>query len=428
VKIRTAILAISHVALAAAGFALHQAYTPAPVAATPPPVEKPSLSRLDSATAHAVPVSNNPADSPWSATDCRKAWHALKGSHLPPRELAILRRQIMELWLHKDLRSALITWTDEETLGPSPKYSLDYAIRGHEAELLDWILAGDFGLDGKSLLNEWAKQVSTNPDALIAALPRLPDDCKEGVLLTLFPMNLKGEELDRRIAKIADLPTEAEREKAWGRVLDGVRDNTRFNRAEDRFHELLYRDDVPPAAHRTAVEGYAARLTDETEPPKALEAFRKLTPEDQQTVGPKLLERAAANPFLSSTITNALTMLVESNQWELIEEKGAQALDDSFQNLKPDSEEITRWAMQLPPRDETAAIFRHAVAGRFRDDLNAGAEWAHSLQDGWYRDQALAQLAIAADLTAGHAKLRDEALGEIKDANLRQEIEASRTK
>lgn len=427
-KTRTALLAVSHVALAAAGFALHRADTPASSAATPPPVEKSPASRLSSATPEA-PTTNIPGDSPWSATDCRTAWHALKGSQLPPDEIAILRLRIMDEWLKKDLHSALIAWTDEETLGPNLRYHLDGAIAGHEKELLEWILAGDFGLDSKILLDQWAQFASKDPDILLATLPRLPEERQEELIPKLFPTGLNREQLDARIARIAEIPDEALRVKAWIRMLQGVRDDARLNGREDRVAELLVREDVPPEARRAAAESYAIRLADEREPPKALEAFRKLSPEDQRTVGPKLLEQAGSySSFHASAVTNALTMLVESNQWEVIESQGPPALDDFFKTCSPNAEAVSRWAMQLPARDEAASIFRHAVAGRFRDDLNAGAEWAHSLDEGWYRDQALAQLAIAA---AGNIRLCDQAIGEIQDPDIRQEMEtwqASRKK
>jgi hypothetical protein len=349
----------------------------------------------------------------------------LKGSQLPPAEIPILRQRIMDEWLKTDLHSALIAWTDEESLGPNLQYNIDNAIAGHEQEMLEWILAGEFGLDGKVLLDRWANAASKNPDFLLAALPRLPEEGRNGLISRLFQPGLKREQLDARIAKIAEIPDQTLQVKAWVRVLDLVRDDARFNGREDRVAELLVRPDVPPEARRAAAEGYAIRLADEREPPKALEAFRKLAPEDQRTVGPKLLEQAVSySGFHTSAVTNALTMLVESNQWELVEAQGPQALDDFFKHRKPNAEVVSRWALQLPPRDETAAIFRHAVAGRFRDDLAAGSEWARSLEDGWYRDQALAQLSIAAE---GNTRLRDEAIGAIQDPDVRQEMETLRT-
>lgn len=334
----------------------------------------------------------------------------------------------MNEWLKRDLRTALMAWTDEETLGPNLSYPLEGMIAGHEEEMLEWILAGDFGLDGKALLDRWAEQASRNPDLLLAALPRVPEDCKDGLIARLFRVGPSREDLDGRIAKIASIPDEGLRVKAWVRVLNMVRDDARLNGREDRFHELLVREDVPAAARRAAAEGYALRLADEREPPKALEAFRKLTPEDQRTVGPKLLEQAASySSFHPSAVTNALTMLVESGQWELVEGQGPQALDNFFRDLKPEADTVSRWALQLPEREETASIFRHAVAGRFRDDLHAGAEWARSLEDGWQRDQALAQLAISANLNQGDTNLRDQAIGEIQDPDVRQEMETWRT-
>jgi hypothetical protein len=349
----------------------------------------------------------------------------LKGSQLPPGEIAFLRRGIMDEWLKTDLHSALIAWSDEESLGGSLPYYLEGAIPGHETEMLEWILAGEFGIDGKVLLDRWIEAAAKNPDLLLAALPRVPEERRESLISGLFSLGLKREELDARIAKIAEIPDEALQLKAWVRALEMVRDDARHNGREDRVAELLTRPDIPPEARRAAAEGYAIRLADEREPPKALEAFRKLAPEDQLAVGPKLLEQAgSSSAFYASAVTNALTMLVESNQWEIVEGQGPQALDDFFKHRKPNAEVVSRWALQLPPRDETAAIFRHAVAGRFRDDLAAGSEWARSLEDGWYRDQALAQLSIAAE---GNTRLRDEAIGAIQDPDVRQEMETLRT-
>jgi hypothetical protein len=425
VKSPVALLVISHAVLAAAGFAVHRANSSSALPAIPVPADKESPSSLPSSPASAGLPKGTPANSTWTASECRKAWRALKGSQLPAGEIVFLRRGIMDAWLKADLHSALIVWSDEETIGPSIFYNLDGAIPGHKAEMREWILAGEFGMDGKVLLDRWIEVASKDPDALLAALPKIPAEYRDKVITGLFSLGLKNEELDAKIAKIAEIPDEALQAKAWVRAIEMVRDNARFNGREDRVAELLVRPDIPPEARRAAAESYAVRLADEREPPKALEAFRRLAPEDQLAVGPKLLEHAGSySAFYASAVTNALTMLVESNQWELIEAKGPQALDDFFANQKPDAEAVSRWALQLPPRDETAAIFRHAVAGRFRDDLNAGAEWARSLDDGWQRDQALAQLAIAAE---GNTRLRDESIGDIQDPDIRQEMETWRT-
>jgi len=339
--------------------------------------------------------------------------------------MVFLRRGIMNEWLKTDLHSALITWTDEETLAANLPYHLEGAIAGHETEMLEWILAGEFGIDGKVLLDRWIQAAGKDPDMLLAALPKVPAERRDKLISGLFPPGMKRELLDQRIAKIAEIPDAALQVKAWVRVMEMIRDDARLNGREDRVAELLARPDVPPEARRAAAESYAVRLADEREPPKALEAFRKLAPEDQLTVGPKLLEQAGSySAFHSGAVTNALTMLVESNQWEVVEAQGPKALDDFFKDRKPNAEAVSRWALQLPPRDETAAIFRHAVAGRFRDDLNAGAEWARSLDNGWQRDQALAQLAIAAE---GNTRLRDEAIGDIENPDIRQEMEIWRT-
>lgn len=208
--------------------------------------------------------------------------------------------------------------------------------------------------------------------------------------------------------------TGGECRKAWQAVLKGM-----ANRGEDRFHEILDRDDLPADVRPAALVSFAEGIARSPEPAKALEQFRKLSPADQSAIGPALLDQAKAHSFACpSAVTNALTMLVESGQGKLLEAKGAEAIEHFFKSSKPNPEAVARWALQLPASTETAATFRAAISPRFRQDLLQGAEWARSLPAGWHRDQALAQLAI----TAGASATRDAAMAEITDPAIQAEL------
>jgi len=185
---------------------------------------------------------------------------------------------------------------------------------------------------------------------------------------------------------------------------------------------------LPAASREAALGTFTSQLFQNQEPGKALENFRKLSPENQETVAPQLLAEAKRYAFAyQSGVTNALTMLAEHGNWEIIAKDGAAAIDHLYKNGKPNADSVSRWALELPAREETVATYRRAVAGRFRDNLASGSDWAASLPEGWYRDQAYAQLAMTADAHQKNAAVRDQAINAIADPSIRQELEQWRS-
>lgn len=419
---RTLILILSHALLLGAGYGWHRAVSGPGGEVSPAPVESAVVKAPERKPGS---VSREAGEAPWSARECRKAWHALKGSQVPPAELAMLRQRILREWAAKDLRPALIAWSDAETLNSSDvSNAIQRAFDGREEEMLGWIKAGDFGLDSPQLLYALASRMEDkDPVLMLKLMPKVPEEFQARVMQNLFgshshPGPDPGE-MDERIAGIGDLPDERLRSLAWQAVLKGM-----ANRGDSGFHEILAREDLPADARSAALGSFAEALANDALPSKALENFRQLSPADRAEVGPALLEQAERLSFARpSAVTGALAMLAESGQWELLAAKGPEAVDHFFKSSKPNAESVSRWALRLPEREETAGIFRHAVAGQFRDDLSGGAEWARSLPEGWQREQALAQLAITADSHHKDAAVRDEAISEITDPAILEELQ-----
>jgi hypothetical protein len=415
---RISLLIASHALLLAAGYGWHRS-----VAGRQP--EPPPPARQESAAAK--PVERKPGsvttvmgEAPWTGGECRKAWQALKGSGIPPAEIAALRQRILREWSMRDLRPALIAWSDMETLNSTDvSNSIQRAFDGHEEEMLEWINSGDFGLDGSELLFALSHRMTDkNPSLLMKLMPKIPEEFQERVLQNLFGSHSHpGPDepaMNERIAGIAGLPDERLQSLAWQAALKGM-----ANRGEDRFHEILARDDLPADVRPAELVSFAEGIARSPEPAKAMEQFRKLSPEDQSAIGPALLDQAKAHSFARpSAVTNALTMLAESGQGKLLEAKGTEAIEHFFKSSKPNPEAVSRWALQLPASAETASTFRAAIGPRFRQDLLQGAQWARSLPAGWHRDQALAQLAI----TAGASATRDAAMAEITDPAIQAEL------
>jgi hypothetical protein len=420
---RIFLLIVSHALLLGAGYGWHravagrQAEPPPPAPQEVPVATKPVARELGS-------VTTVMGEAPWTGGECRKAWNALKGSGIPPAEMAELRQRILREWAMKDLRPALIAWSDQETLNATEiSNAIQRAFDGHEVEMLEWIKSGDFGLDGSELLFALTNRMSyKNPGLLMKLMPDLPEDFQERVLQGLFgSYSHPGPDeaaMNERIAGIASLPDERLQSLAWQAVLKGM-----ANRGEDRFHDILARADLPSDVRPAALQSFAEGLARSAEPAKALAEFRKLSQEDQSTIGPALLDQAKTHSFARpSAVTNALTMLVESAQWQLLADQGPEVVDHFFKSAKPNPEAVSRWALQLPARTETTATFRAAVGPRFRQDLLQGAAWARSLPAGWHREQALAQLAITADTHHKDPATRDAAMAEITDPAIQAEL------
>lgn len=345
---------------------------------------------------------------------------------LSPEEIVEARQRIWQEWLKKDPRGALILYAEENTISP---YANNFGLFcnwfvGREEEVLGWITGGDFGFDGPVLLKGWADaMVIQNPNLLVQLLPKLPAESRDGVINQLFFGPARRPELEARISRIATVTDAHDREVAWTSLLSGIVGNNPLNHYEDVFPELIARADLPPVAREAGLKVFTSRLFTTQEPGRALEDFRNLSPENQAFIAPKLLAEAKLNVSYPSSVPNALAMLAGHGDWEIIARDGAGAIDELFKSSKPNAESVSRWALELPGREETVATYRRAVAGRFREDLTTSAEWVASIPEGWHRDQAYAQLAMTADADHQNAAARDEAIGAIADPAIRRELE-----
>lgn len=424
---RSLLLLITHLLVLAAGYGWHRAATapnetppPAPAVRPEPPAPKPVERKPGSVTTLA-------GEAPWTGSQCRKAWYALRGSNLAPAEIAELRHRILREWAMKDLRSALIAWSDVATLNDCDiSNAIQRSFDGHEEELLAWIKAGDFGLDGSAVLLALTFRINhSNPALTLKLVPGVPAEFQERVLQDFFASNrspgLGKAVMDERLAGIAGLPDERLQALAWQAAFKGLASS-----GDDQFHENLARTDLPPGVHAAALESFATSLALRNTSIQAIADFHKLSPEDQAAIGPALLAQAETLSFARpAAVTNALTMLAESEQWELLAAKGPAAIDQLCESGKSNPEVLGRWAMQLPQREETAGTFRNALAARFRSDLPGSAAWVHSLPAGWQREQALAQLALTAERTHRDPATRDAALGAVTDPAILADLKAT---
>jgi hypothetical protein len=192
---------------------------------------------------------------------------------------------------------------------------------------------------------------------------------------------------------------------------------------------MLAREDIPPAARGVALAAFAERLALLSKNPAVtLQEYAKLSAADQTVVAPLFMEQAARKSYANpEAVTCAVSALAAQGQWDLIADKGPAAVDQMFSAAKPSPQAVSRWALGLPERQECVAVYRRAVAARFRENLAACNEWVASIPVGWHRDQAYAQLAMSADGHHKNAAARDEAIAAIADPAIRQELEQWRT-
>lgn len=426
------LLLLSHAALLGAGYAVHRSFaSAAPVAATPapPPPPPPAPAEPPLKPREISGVSSVAGEGPWTATECRKAWRALKGAPLPPEQLAVLREMILREWLGKDLRSALIAWSDDGTIPPMAVNMVKTRfLAGHEEELLDSIVAGDFGVDGAEVLRIWNSRVAEkNPGLVLDLAAKIPADFRATLLRSVFTSGLEPAVLDACIAKAVAMADPKLKEDVWGAILSGtIKYRISYSGSgENRVHELLARQDIPEAARALALTTFAECLVSSNRNAAlTLQDYAKLSAADQATVAPHFIDHAGHLSFANpDAVTTAVSALAAQGQWETIAAKGAGAIDKMFSSGKPSPQAVSRWALELPERQECVALYRRAVAARFRDNLTASNEWVASLPEGWHRDQAYAQLAMTADFHHKNAAARDEAIGAIADPAIRQELE-----
>lgn len=330
----------------------------------------------------------------WSASDYRLAWRELARQKLPPAELAELRNRILEGWAEKDLHSALIAMSDRGRLNGNDLQRLSKSlIVARRHELLDWILAGDFGLDGKELLGFWTSCVApADPSLLLASLDRIPGDCRDLLLSSWVDATLRSKDaggIPGAAANIEKLPGEADRSEAWTALLGQL-----SWKKEDAFFDMLSRSKLTPEDRGKVLQGLVDSFWvwagSEAESRKR---FARLSPEDQSASGSLLLDTADKAAWASPTqVSASLSMLADSGQWDLLRQRGEESLDKMLKSDRINLEAASRWALTLPEGEATAPLFRKTVAARLAADPVAGAAWVESLPEGWHRTQAETEL------------------------------------
>lgn len=418
---RIIFLIVSHLVFLGAGLGLHWMMKEEPRKAVAEP--KPEAHQVEPKAALAtLPAEMKAGDSPWSAADLRKAWRALGTLKIPPGEMEILRKELFKEWAAKDLRSALMALTDEKTLTGGELQELDpMRMIEQSDDLFDWIMAGDFGLDGRDMLRLWgAWGMVRNPERGIELMDRVPPALQETFFQQVFG-GVGGSSIETRVGMIAKLSDERQRTLAWRSLLEGAMENARQRMGPDRTHELLAMEGIPKEARERALGKYVETLMGTAAVGESASNFRRLSAEDQRSIGPRLLDEAERRSFSAETLTSTLSLLMESGQWDLVSDRGPAAVKKVFEYDGADTAAMAQWAQELPPRDEAKETYRLAVSGRFGGDLNGSQDWVLSLPEGWHRDQALAQLAKTAD-GRKNAGARDQAIGAITDPAIQEEM------
>lgn len=172
---RALLLAISHLLVLGLGYGANLAWSGIGRESRPEPAAAAKSEPASGAISAAVLSPAASGSAQWSAMDCRQAWRALQHSDLPPRELMALRDQLIRHWASRDLHTALIAWSDANSLETDLSNRFGAFVIGHEEEMLDWIKSGDFGADGPVLLRRLLSETKDrNPDLLQKLRPKLP--------------------------------------------------------------------------------------------------------------------------------------------------------------------------------------------------------------------------------------------------------------
>ncbi|RYD20259.1 MAG: hypothetical protein EOP88_15805 [Verrucomicrobiaceae bacterium] len=135
-------------------------------------------------------------------------------------------------------------------------------------------------------------------------------------------------------------------------------------------------------------------------------------PEDQR--GPFARALLTSDTKNAELLQTALEHLVDHEQWKLLTPpETSQAMRNMRE--KADPVVLAEWAMTLPHRQETNEMFHRGVEPRIRKSPEEAWGWIQGIQDGYWKDRALAEYSQINLHVFNDPEKSATALGQIQD-------------
>jgi hypothetical protein len=362
---------------------------------------------------------------PISREEFRAAWAAFSRSSKRRAERLPEQKKLLAAWAEIDLEGALDAamaeaWDDDQ-MGRQDHEILDAFDKVFAARPLDaWALiqSGKYGLGAALIRFHWASILANSDGSLLVSMlgEFQPGFQKEAIESAVRCNNQEPEEMRKILARIASFPPGAQRDEWLIEAAKGLPDGGDTPALRERWQQLAEGPD-----RLVARMAWAASLR-RADRDLLLAEWEKVPATDRQDAAASLLTQLE---WRAGSLTTVLDLALEAGQWETLSRTGPELLRNEA--LFSDAAALATWAVNLPDRPESPALFREAVDHFLGQDLPRARTWIENLPSGgWQQEQALAVFSRQALHRQGDTGAADWAFEQIQDPALREEAAAWR--
>jgi len=362
---------------------------------------------------------------PISREEFRAAWAAFSRSGERRAERLPKQQKLLAAWAEIDLEGALDAamaeaWDNDHT-GRQDHEILDAFNKVFAARPLDaWALiqSGKYGLGAALIRSHWASNLANSDGGLLVSMlgEFPPGFQKEAIVHAVRCNNQEPDEIRKILARIASFPPSAQRDEWLIQAAKGLPDGGDTPALREKWQQHAEGPD-----RLVARMAWAASLR-RADRDLLLAEWGKVPAGDRQDAAASLLTQLE---WRAGSLTTVLDLAVEAGQWETLAQTGPELLRSEA--VLSDAGALVTWAVKLPDRPESPALFREAVDRFLGQDLSRAKAWIEGLPTGgWQQEQALAVFSRQALRQQGDTGAADWALEQISDPALREEAAAWR--
>jgi hypothetical protein len=362
----------------------------------------------------------------WTGSEYARAWKALRGGIYTTKERVRAQRDLLERWAEVDLAAAIDAalgeaWDRDGSSEFDPSGPLldvfSEAFAKNPTAGWDMIRGRQFGVGTGMLRRVWLEAVGMRDPVFLANRIAELSWRDQPLALSLCHAAVQAEAGGASQAEmfkiLAALPPEvvgAEQLIAFATLPDGPLDVAAMKQVVMQAGE-----DTRMAKVNAHLLGMALAGS----PPDEIAA------ETEDLPAPARIEAVWAafkQADAQATLLDLADLLVDEEAWERLNQPDTARRFEEI-TRRGAARELADWAMTLPVRKETPALFQRAVGAFLAEDLQASGRWLDELPEGVWRDRAHAEFSQAALHVHHNPRASRWALNRIADRDLKNEAE-----
>jgi hypothetical protein len=349
----------------------------------------------------------------------RSAWSALAKEPLNTEDRVAAQSQLLAEWAKVDLDGALQAFLGEAWDGTSSDpfaynggLPTAFATEFREHPESSWAALSRNKMARALLAGTWIENAATkDPELTLSILDEIPLNLRFDAMNRIFDREnpLSPETRAALLTKLASIGSPDEVERRLAEIY------RRTPATGDPAVLAAQWNALPTGPQRTVQMTAWANTMRGLDLEKFSSEWAKIPAADQAQAARLLLAQVDNS---SPALTFAIDRAILTEQWDIFKEDIANKL----RGFKTDRQALARWALTLPERQETRAVFNLAISEKLLENPAAGQAWLEQLPAGsWHREWGLVEMTLGRLWARGDIEGANLAIERITDPRAREE-------